>query len=428
MTRLFYFLFLILIISTSFAQEVITDNIVSYTNIIINNIPTAEGTDDYVQPELADLEKFGESINLLIEKNYSEANTKAAEIGYKVFNVLDNSGSESNEYYVLRSNSGNLWGTFIINKYPKRKKLVIQIPHPKYDYNTGKQGIYVFKNTGAYAFFLSGTKRCNSSLLSDCSGSTTACNPEGEAYRQSDPAHNVLCTFQKATEVFESSLDSMVYFQFHGFTQGSSDPAIIMSNGNNKTPDGIDYLSLLRDELFSIDNSLTFVIAHEDVTWTKLTATTNTQGRLINGSSYPCYSYATKNSGRFIHLEQIRDGLRNYESDWLKMSTAIINIIPADLINSIDNCDALPTQFAISNYPNPFNASTVILYQIPYEASVSIKVFDLLGRQMATLVNGRKSSGNHEVIFDGGNISSGIYLYTFEVGDVIKTSKMILLK
>lgn len=110
------------------------------------------------------------------------------------------------------------------------------------------------------------------------------------------------------------------------------------------------------------------------------------------------------------------------------MSTALVNIIPEDATTAIDNCTEIPTDISIANYPNPFNASTIIKYQIPNENFVSIKVFDMLGRQITTLVNGEISAGNHEVLFKGDNIASGIYLYTIEVGNVFKTNKMILLK
>lgn len=428
MTKKFLITITVLIFSSLYAQDVITTNIISYTNSLIDVIPTGLSTDQYVQPEISDLDKFGEAIKLIIENKISDANSKAGEIGYKVINIIDNSGDANNEYYVIKSVSDNLWGTFIFNKNPKRKKLVIQIPHPKHDTHTGEQGILVFRNSGSFAYFLSGAKRCNSSYYTDCSGSTTACSDSYENYRQSDQAHNVISAFQKATEILENNIDSLIYIQFHGFSKGSSDPHIIMSNGTNNSPDGVDYLSLLSNELAAIDKNLTFKIAHLDISWTRLIATTNTQGRLINGSNAPCYNSALTNSGRFIHLEQSYDRLRKYESDWLKMSTAVANIFPADDVTFIEETTEYPTEISISNYPNPFNASTKIRFQVPDEAFVSVIIYDLFGRKIKTLVNERKAAGSHEVMFESGNIASGVYLYTLEAGSVKKTKKMILLK
>jgi hypothetical protein len=80
------------------------------------------------------------------------------------------------------------------------------------------------------------------------------------------------------------------------------------------------------------------------------------------------------------------------------------------------------------NYPNPFNPSTVIGYRLPVNSDVTLKVFDLLGREVATLVDEFKPAGKYEVEFNGKDLSSGIYFYTIQAGSFTKTEKMILLK
>lgn len=84
------------------------------------------------------------------------------------------------------------------------------------------------------------------------------------------------------------------------------------------------------------------------------------------------------------------------------------------------------------NYPNPFNPTTKIRYTIPalgYElAQTTLKVYDTLGNEIATLVNEYKEAGNYQVEFDASNLSSGVYLYQLTVGELIKTKKMILLR
>ena len=84
--------------------------------------------------------------------------------------------------------------------------------------------------------------------------------------------------------------------------------------------------------------------------------------------------------------------------------------------------------FLTQNYPNPFNPTTKIKYQIPKKGFISLKVFDLLGREAATLVNAEKPAGSYEVEFDGSNLSSGIYFYKLQAGDYNEIKKMILLK
>jgi hypothetical protein len=82
----------------------------------------------------------------------------------------------------------------------------------------------------------------------------------------------------------------------------------------------------------------------------------------------------------------------------------------------------------MQNYPNPFNPSTIISYELPKASKVVIKVYDVLGNEVATLVNEEKSAGRYSTEFFGSNLSSGIYLYKITSGDFIQTKKMILMK
>jgi hypothetical protein len=80
------------------------------------------------------------------------------------------------------------------------------------------------------------------------------------------------------------------------------------------------------------------------------------------------------------------------------------------------------------NYPNPFNPSTTIRYSITAPDLVRIKIYDILGREVKTLINEQKQAGTYEVQFDASGLASGIYLYRIESGKFIQTKKMILLK
>jgi hypothetical protein len=80
------------------------------------------------------------------------------------------------------------------------------------------------------------------------------------------------------------------------------------------------------------------------------------------------------------------------------------------------------------NYPNPFNPSTTISWQLPVDAFVSLKVYDVLGNEVASLVNEEKPAGIYEVEFDASTLSSGTYFYRLEAGSFVQTRKMILLK
>ena len=89
----------------------------------------------------------------------------------------------------------------------------------------------------------------------------------------------------------------------------------------------------------------------------------------------------------------------------------------------------IPEDFALNqNYPNPFNPTTQIQYSIPSEAFVTLKVYDLLGNIIATLIREEHSAGNYSVTFNADNVPSGVYFYQLEAGDFLTTKKMLLLK
>jgi hypothetical protein len=94
-----------------------------------------------------------------------------------------------------------------------------------------------------------------------------------------------------------------------------------------------------------------------------------------------------------------------------------------------DKTNVLPKNFSLSqNYPNPFNPTTTIHYSVPKTSFVTIKVYDMLGKEIATLVNQEKSAGNYTVQFNGSNLSSGIYFYRMRSGNFVETKKLLLLK
>jgi tetratricopeptide (TPR) repeat protein len=88
-----------------------------------------------------------------------------------------------------------------------------------------------------------------------------------------------------------------------------------------------------------------------------------------------------------------------------------------------------PTEFSLSqNFPNPFNPVTMIRYQILKPGMVTLKVYDILGREVATLVNGNKIEGTYDISFDASKLTSGIYIYQLIANNYISSKKMILLK
>ncbi len=91
--------------------------------------------------------------------------------------------------------------------------------------------------------------------------------------------------------------------------------------------------------------------------------------------------------------------------------------------------DVLPTKFRLyNNYPNPFNPSTTIHYELPVEGFVTLKVFDVLGRELAVLVQEYLKAGQYNVTFNAEVLPSGVYIYRLQTADFVDTKMMILMK
>jgi len=96
---------------------------------------------------------------------------------------------------------------------------------------------------------------------------------------------------------------------------------------------------------------------------------------------------------------------------------------------SIDDEIIKPSEFKLEqNYPNPFNPSTKISWQSPVGSWQTLKIFDVLGNEVATLVNEYRDAGRHNVTFDASNLSSGVYFYKIQAGSFTSTKKMLLLR
>jgi hypothetical protein len=89
----------------------------------------------------------------------------------------------------------------------------------------------------------------------------------------------------------------------------------------------------------------------------------------------------------------------------------------------------IPAKYDLSqNYPNPFNPTTNINFELPFDGKVSLKIFDMTGREVASLVNEVKTAGYYSINFNASNLSSGVYFYNLKTDNFTMTKKMMLIK
>jgi len=107
-----------------------------------------------------------------------------------------------------------------------------------------------------------------------------------------------------------------------------------------------------------------------------------------------------------------------------------LDFVDQFLVSVLQNpLNGIPTVYALEqNYPNPFNPTTKINFSIPKQGLVTLKIYDVLGKEVMVLVNEHKSIGNYEVVFNAGNLSSGAYFYRLEAGEFRDIKRMILIK
>lgn len=111
---------------------------------------------------------------------------------------------------------------------------------------------------------------------------------------------------------------------------------------------------------------------------------------------------------------------------WDVLAVKIEPFLPA---STAINHPSLPTSMILHpNFPNPFNSTTEIAFDLPRAGKVSLKVFDLLGREVAVVQDGMMAAGNHRVNFDGKDLASGVYVYRLQAGEVVSARKMVVLK
>ena len=137
-----------------------------------------------------------------------------------------------------------------------------------------------------------------------------------------------------------------------------------------------------------------------------------------NSTSNNPFTLTAPSEGTFL----VNAGYKDPDREWDSVSVVITTTGIGGTVEPI------PTYKLYSNYPNPFNPSTKIKYLVAEKTFVSLKIYDVAGSEVASIVNQEQAAGEYEIDFTAANLTSGVYFYTLQAGNFVETKNMILMK
>ena len=277
----------------------------------------------------------------------------------------------------------------------------------------------------------------------NCSGPNIGFATDGTPY--------VSYTEENKLVVKKLNGSNWVFVGANPITSGSVDYPLVAINSN-----GTPYTAFTDNSLSGKATMMRFTNAANDalpVELTSFTATAKSSSVELN------WQTATEVNSYGFEIQRIRNeelGIRNWEKIGFVQGSgnsnspkeySFVDSNPAteksfyrlkmiDIDGSFEYSDIVEVSFNLTlstfelfqNYPNPFNPETVITYQLPVSSFVTLRVFDVLGKEVVTLVNEVKDAGQHKIKFDASKISSGVYFYSLQTGSFYSTKKLMVLK
>jgi hypothetical protein len=212
---------------------------------------------------------------------------------------------------------------------------------------------------------------------------------------------------------------------FGGFYRQDSAKVFIYTPSSNTEKLVYDFSKKKGDTLFVLDNGRDSVIK---------TVYDAYPGFVFGRERYIMKFLLKHTSSSMYAIYYITDGIgfSSYNGEVLAYGLvgAIINGVQYGIIYDVENSkNTLPDKFQLSqNYPNPFNPSTTFSFNLPARSFVSLKVFDVIGREVATIANEELQAGNHIHQWDASGLRAGAYFYRLQAGTFVETKKLLLLR
>jgi photosystem II stability/assembly factor-like uncharacterized protein len=169
-------------------------------------------------------------------------------------------------------------------------------------------------------------------------------------------------------------------------------------------------------------NGLILKSSNAGLTWTRIELSF-----ISSNIDLKCVNFANALMGISVGEEGTKiytiDGGNTWSDSPLRLGNSVLESVSGTMMNKVQ---------LIQNYPNPFNPMTTITYSLPFDSKVTIKIYDIAGKEVSELANGFQNSGNHSLVLDASNLASGVYFYRLTVNngshDICKSMKMLLNK
>ncbi len=228
-------------------------------------------------------------------------------------------------------------------------------------------------------------------------------------------------TFDRAAS---TTLDTAFCRQMLGFVWVADRPAV----GSGLV--GLRGINILQGQRDSTSGTWPDVLRRSSANSTKILTGFRLQSDFdsVNSIGRQAANYNTATFG--VDIESMRYGTGGpTTSPVARYVKAALDYVDQLLVSTEENTSIIPTVYDLKqNYPNPFNPSTKISYSIPKSGMVTMKIFDITGREVASLINDIKAPGVYTVDFNGANFASGVYFYRLEATDFVDTKRMVLVK